>query len=81
MTITEVTFSLHAVERMEERSISERQVRTAVLHPDRVTVSGNRRIADRATDAGSVVRVIYVPRISSEGVTAHVITVYRTRRG
>ncbi len=49
MAITEVTFSCHAVERMEERRISETQVRRAVLHPDRLTVAGNRHIAERTT--------------------------------
>lgn len=79
MVITEVTFSRHAIERMEERLISETQVRRTILHPDRLTVAGNRRIVDRKTDPGKTVRVIYTPQIDSVGVTAHVITVYWTK--
>lgn len=62
MAIIEVTFSRHALERMAERSISKGQVRRTVLEPDSATGTGERRVAERRTEVGNTIRVVYALR-------------------
>ena len=53
----------YARSRMDQRKISENQVRRALANPDRVWQSyDGRMIAERATATGAVLRVVYVDR-------------------
>ena len=79
MTYVEVTFSVHAKERMEERSISRSQASAAVHNPDKLTLdrrNGN-LVAERITAAGNTLRIVYTERPSPGGKTAHVVKVIR----
>lgn len=59
----EPEFSDHARARMIERRISENQVRNTLNNPDRTYPGrGGRTIAERETEAGNTLRVIYIDR-------------------
>lgn len=62
---------------MRERSISKKQVERAIEQPDRLAYEGGKLVAERDTSAGNTIRVVYVERLTSDGETAHVVTVIR----
>lgn len=60
---------------MQQRRVSARQIARTLNNPDRVFPSRGALVAERRTDAGNTLRVIYVER--EGGSTAYVSTVYR----
>ena len=75
-----VTYSRHARDQMALRLISERQVERTIDAPNRRSPSTNptgRLIAERETEAGNTLRVVYVDRSTPTGDAAHVVTVIR----
>ncbi|MEA2524024.1 MAG: hypothetical protein QOF73_1251, partial [Thermomicrobiales bacterium] len=77
MAIAVVTYSQHARDRMDERSISKGQVERTIAQPDRLTYEGSKLVAERRTSAGNTIRVVYVERLTDDGTAAHVVTVIR----
>lgn len=80
MRYTEVTFSWHAREQMALRNVSPSQVKRTLTAPTRLypsTAPPGRLIAERETELGNVIRVVYVERERAQDTTAHVVTVIR----
>ena len=66
----------HARRRMREQRVSERQVATTLRNPDRLLPGhSGRLVAERNTEAGNIVRVVYEER--NGGSVAYVWTVIR----
>jgi prolyl oligopeptidase PreP (S9A serine peptidase family) len=80
MAYGRIDYDIHARENMVKRRISARQVLTTLNRPDRVVPThSDRLIAERRTEAGNTIRVVYVEQHG--GTTAYVITVYRVGGG
>lgn len=77
MAFAVVTYSVHAQQRMTERHISKRQIELALSHPDRLSLNQDRLIAERDTEMGNVIRVVYVEQLTDEGECAHGVTAIR----
>jgi hypothetical protein len=72
--LEDLSFSPHALKRLSERRISERQVLNTINHPSEFrTRPDGRVVADRLTIAGNTLRVIYV--LSEQGLL--IVTVMR----
>jgi hypothetical protein len=72
-----VTYSEHALDRMELRSIARNQVERTLHEPDRLTLQKDKLVAERSTSHGNTIRVVYVERLTGNGTEAHVVTVIR----
>lgn len=81
--VPRITYTRHARDQMAERRISDAQVGRIITNPSRRYPSMNpsgRIIAERMTDQGNTLRVVYVERATEEGVGIRVITVIRIGR-
>lgn len=73
----------HALERMQLRRISRRQVENTIKNPDRLRLDleRDRLIAERDTPHGNVLRVVYTMVLEADGTQGvYVITVIRIGR-
>ena len=55
-----IKLSNHARKRMRQRNIPRKQILRTLNEPERLYSSGDKRVAERSTEAGNVIRVIYV---------------------
>lgn len=81
--LSRVLYTNHAREQMVERQISAAQVERTITSPSHRYPSldpPGRMIAERTTDQGNTLRVVYAERTTPEGIAIHVITVIRIRR-
>jgi Domain of unknown function (DUF4258) len=70
-----VTYSEHAMRRMQERGIPQRQGELTLANPDRVFIGvQGKPIAERMFNSGTI-RVVYIDRLDPAGWHRHVITV------
>lgn len=82
-----VEYDVHAVERMDERTISDDLVLLTLDQPAfryRSRQRPGRWIAERVTPQGSALRVVYAERFDERGHGAIILTMYRistTRMG
>ena len=83
MSETRFRYSNHARKRMRERNISRRQVESVVKRPDRQypdPEDAALTIAERLTDMGNTLRVVYAETSSGlELRTVVVVTVIRAK--
>lgn len=60
MRFERIKLSNHARKRMRQRNIPRNQILRTLNEPERVYESGDKMVAERSTEAGNVVRVVYV---------------------
>ncbi len=62
MKFEKIELSNHARKRMRQRNIPRRQIMRTLNEPERVDESGDKMVAERATEAGNVIRVVYIEK-------------------
>ncbi len=73
-----ITYTQHALERMNQRRISHQQVEATLEYPDKTYPSRGKLIAEKMTVHGNTLRVVYSETSNGFKVsTAVVITVMR----
>ena len=60
MKFERIRFSNHARKRMRQRNIPRNQIMRTLNEPKRVYRSGEKMVAERSTEAGNVIQVVYV---------------------
>jgi hypothetical protein len=78
MKFEKIKLSNHARKRMRQRNISRNQIVRTLNEPERFYPSGDAMVAERSTEAGNVVQVVYVEDFEPDSeVDAFVITLVR----
>ncbi|MEM6427677.1 MAG: DUF4258 domain-containing protein [Deinococcota bacterium] len=73
-----IIYTQHALERMSERRISQRQVERTLEQPDKTYPSDGKLVAERVTVHGNTLKVVYSETANGLTITsAIVITVIR----
>lgn len=62
MKFERIKLSSHARKRMRQRHISRNQILRTLNDPERAYPSGDKMVAERSTEAGNVIQVVYVGR-------------------
>lgn len=62
MEFERIKLSNHARKRMRQRNIPRGQIMRTLNEPERVYSSGDKEVAERPTESGNVIRVVYVER-------------------
>lgn len=62
MRFEKIKLSNHARRRMRQRNIPRNQILRTLNDPERVYPSGDKVVAERSTEAGNMIQVIYVER-------------------
>lgn len=71
-----VTYSAHALRRMEERSISEAVIIAILDDPTRTYLgSHGNMIAEKRFGDGRTARVVYEHRLGAPGASVHIVSV------
>ena len=79
MKFEKIKLSNHARKRMRQRNIPRNQIMRALNEPERVYKSGDKIVAERSTEMGNVVRVIYVESFETDApeVDAFIVSLVR----
>jgi hypothetical protein len=78
MKFERIKLSNHARKRMRQRNISRNQIVRTLNEPERVYLNGDAMVAERSTEAGNVVQVVYVEDFEPDPeVDAFIITLVR----
>lgn len=78
MKFEKIKLSNHARKRMRQRNIPRNQIMRTLNEPERVYGSGDAIVAERSTEAGNVVQVVYVEQFEPDSeIDAFVITLVR----
>lgn len=78
MKFEKIKLSNHARKRMRQRNIPRNQIMRTLNEPERVYESGKKMVAERSTEAGNVIQVVYVENFEPDPeVDAFVITLVR----
>lgn len=74
-----ISFTAHGEYRLRVRNIAEGEVRETLEHPQALYRNEGKLVAERFTDRGSTLRVVYIERTSEHGISARIISVVRIR--
>ena len=77
MAFVSIEYSPHARDQIRDRRIGINQVERTLRTPERLRLERNRLVAERETEAGNIIRVVYVERLTERGAVALVITAIR----
>lgn len=78
MKFEKIRLSNHARKRARQRNVSRNVILQTLNEPNRVYQSGDKMVAERFTEAGNVVRVVYVERVKNQvEKDALIVTVVR----
>jgi hypothetical protein len=78
MKFKKIKLSNHARKRMRQRNIPRSQIMRTLNEPEQAYPNGDTMVAERSTEAGNVVRVVYVENFEPDPeVDAFVITLVR----
>lgn len=78
MKFEKIKLSNHARKRMRQRNIPRNQIMRTLNEPELVESSGDAMVAERSTEAGNVIQVVYVENFEPDPeVDAFVITLVR----
>ncbi len=78
MKFEEIKLSNHARKRMRQRNIPRNQILRTLNEPERVEKSGDAMVAERSTEAGNTVQVVYVENYEpNPKIDAFIITLVR----
>lgn len=77
MKFEKIRLSNHARKRARQRNVSRNVILRTLNEPNRVYQSGDKMVAERFTEAGNVVRVVYVERVKNQVEDALIVTVVR----
>ncbi|MBA2624035.1 MAG: DUF4258 domain-containing protein [Acidimicrobiia bacterium] len=78
MKFERIKLSNHARKRMRQRNIPRGQIMRTLNEPERAYPSGDTKVAERSTEAGNVIQVIYVERPESyPGMDAFIVSLVR----
>lgn len=77
MKFEKFKLSNHAWKRMRQRNISRNQILRTLNEPERLYPSGGKMVAERSTEAGNVIQVIYVERSGNYEEDAFVVSLVR----
>lgn len=79
MKFERIKLSSHARKRMRQRNIPRNQIMRTLNEPERDYPSGDKRVAERTTEAGNVIQVVYVENYEPDpSVDAFIITLVRS---
>lgn len=75
MPHTLITYSIHARQRMKQRSVSEAAIATTLHNADHVYLgSHGNPIAERRFDDGRILMVVFADLLGPQGEHTHIIT-------
>lgn len=78
MKFEKIKLSSHARKRMRQRNVSRNQIMRTLNEPAQVYPNGDAMVAERSTEAGNVVQVVYVEDFEPDPeVDAFIITLVR----
>ena len=78
MKFEKIKLSNHARKRMRQRNIPRNQILRTLNEPERVDTSGDKKVAERSTEVGNVIQVIYIENPKNyPGMDAFVISLVR----
>ncbi|MEJ7841807.1 MAG: DUF4258 domain-containing protein [Rubrobacter sp.] len=77
MRFEKIKLSNHARKRMRQRNIPRNQILRTLNEPERVYPSKGKMVAERSTEAGNVIQVVYVERAGDYGEDAFVVSLVR----
>lgn len=76
MKFEKIKLSSHARKRMRQRNIPRNQIMRTLNEPDRAYPSGDKMVAERSTQAGNVIQVVYV-ETPDEQADAFIVSLVR----
>lgn len=78
MRFEKIKLSNHARKRMRQRNIPRNQILRTLNEPERAYESGGKMVAERSTEAGNVVRVVYVESFEADPmIDAFIVSLVR----
>lgn len=78
MKFEKIKLSSHARKRMRQRNIPRNQIMRTLNEPERVYESGGKIVAERSTETGNVVQVVYVKDFEADPeVDAFIVSLVR----
>ncbi len=77
MRFEKIKLSNHARKRMRQRNIPRSQILRTLNEPEQVYPSGGKMVAERSTEAGNVIQVVYVERAGDYEEDAFVVSLVR----
>ncbi len=78
MKFEKIKLSNHARKRMRQRNIPRNQIMRTLNEPELVESNGDAMVAERSTEAGNMIQVVYVESFEPDPeVDAFVITLVR----
>lgn len=78
MKFEKIKLSRHARKRVRQRNISHNNILLTLNEPERLYQSGDKMVAERFTEAGNVIQVVYVERAEHQPEEdAFIVTVVR----
>jgi hypothetical protein len=72
-----VTYSHHARQRMQQRSVSDQQVRATLAQPDSLRLGNQgRQVAEKSFGPSDRLRVIYIEEFDNGTWCSHIVTAF-----